>query len=58
MKYSNSDLSKARKKKQNKTALDGFRLFYEEIPLELENHIITPSSKPKDRLMRRSKTKL
>ena len=42
---------------QKKTSLDNFRLFYEEVPLELANRPIRPEAKPRERLIRRSRSK-
>lgn len=57
MKYSNSTLDNSNQNNQTKTALDGFKLFYEEIPLELGNRSIRPDKRPKDRLVRRSRAR-
>ena len=57
MKNSDTAIADSKQNKQNKTALDSFRLFYEEIPLELENRTIKPDKRPKDRLVRRSRAR-
>ena len=57
MKNSTSAPAESATNKQQKTALDNFKLFYEEIPLELENRTIKPDKRPKDRLVRRSRAR-
>ena len=57
MKNSEAESTATEKSKQKKTALDNFQLFYEEVPLELENRAIKPDKRSKDRLARRSRSR-
>jgi len=57
MKDSKPQTADAKKNKQPKTALDEFKLFYEEVPLELSKRTIKPDTRPKDRLVRRSRAR-
>lgn len=57
MKRSTTAPADLAKKNQPKTQLDNFKLFYEELPLELEKRTIKPDKRPRDRLTRRSRAR-
>ncbi len=57
MKNSTTATADTSKKTTPKTQLDTFKLFYEEIPLELEKRVIKPDKRPRDRLVRRSRAR-